>query len=139
MDYKEIFDKLNPGFFDREYIKDMKEHWIFAELVMDLKKKLPVTDLVSCPEGIAFRYFEGNIGVLKKAVSEVDGDWVQYFNEGGRYFCAYAGDEIAAFCFLGEMGRVGDLRIGGPAAWERFPSFANRASASEWYSSARRF
>ena len=40
MDYKEIFDKLNPGFFDREYIKDMKEHWIFAELVMDLQ--LPV-------------------------------------------------------------------------------------------------
>ena len=58
MDYKEIFDKLNPGFFDREYIKDMKEHWIFAELVMDLKKKLPVTDPVSCPEGIAFRYFD---------------------------------------------------------------------------------
>ena len=38
MDYKEIFDQINPGFFDREYLKDMKENWIFAELVMDLKK-----------------------------------------------------------------------------------------------------
>ena len=123
MDYKAIFDQLNPGFFDREYLKDLKEHQIFAELVMDLKKELPVTEPVPCPEGITFRYFEGNIEVLKKAVSEVDGDWVRYFNEGGCYFCAYAGDEIAAFCFLGEMGRVGDLRVGGPGCVGTVPKF----------------
>ena len=35
-DYIEIFDKLNPGFFDREYLKDRKEDRIFAELVMSL-------------------------------------------------------------------------------------------------------
>ena len=33
MDYKEIFDKLNPGFFVREYVKGMKKTWMFAELV----------------------------------------------------------------------------------------------------------
>ena len=123
MDYKEIFNKLNPGFFDREFLKNMKEDWIFAELVMDLKKDFPVKEPVPCPEGIAFRYFEGNIEVLRKAVSEVNGDWVQYFNEGGRYFCAYAGDEIASFCFLGEMGRVGDLRVGGPGCVGTVPEY----------------
>ena len=123
MDYKEIFNKLNPGFFDREYLKNMKEDWIFAELVMDLKKEYPMQEPVPCPESIAFRYFEGNIDVLRKAVSEVNRDWVQYFNEGGRYFCAYARDEIAAFCFLGEMGRVEDLRVGGPGCVGTVPKF----------------
>ena len=33
MDYKEIFDKLSPGFFDREYVKGVKKTWTFAELV----------------------------------------------------------------------------------------------------------
>ena len=123
MDYKEIFDKLNPGFFDREYLKDMKEDWIFAELVMDLKKELPVKDPVPCPDGIVLKRFEGDIEVLKKAVFEVNEDWVKYFNEGGCYFCAYEGDEIASFCFLGEMGRVGELRIGGPGCVGTVPKF----------------
>ena len=122
-DYIEIFDKLNPGFFDREYLKDMKEDRIFAELVMDLKKELPVTDPVPCPEGIVFKYFDGNIDVLKKAVFEVDEDWVQYFNEGGSYFCAYDSETIASFCFLGEMGRFGELRIGGPGCVGTVPKY----------------
>ena len=33
MDCKEIFDKLSPGFFDREYVKGVKKTWTFAELV----------------------------------------------------------------------------------------------------------
>ena len=123
MDYKEIFYRLNPGFFDRKYIKDMKEDRIYTELVMDLRNELPVTEPVPCPEDIAFRYFEGNIDVLRKAVFEVDGDWVRYFNEGGSYFCAYDGDRIAAFCFLGEMGRVGDLRVGGPGCVGTVPEY----------------
>ena len=123
MDYRVIFDQLNPGFFDREYLQAMKEDWIFAELVMDLRKDLPVTEPVPCPAGIAFRYFEGEIGVLRKAVSGVNGDWVQYFNEGGRYFCAYDGEAIAAFCFLGEMGRVGDIKIGGPGCVGTVPGY----------------
>ena len=111
-DYKEIFDKLNPGFFERGYIKDLKEEWIYAELAMDLRKELPVTEPVPCPGNIAFKRFEGDIETLKKAVAEVDKDWVQYFDEGGSYFCAYDGDEIAAFCCLGEMGEGGAEEAG---------------------------
>ena len=123
MDYKEIFNQLHPGFFDRESIKGMKEDWIFAELAMDLRKGLPATEPVPCPGNIAFRRFKGNIEVLRKAVSEVDGDWVQYFNEGGSYFCAYDGDRIVAFCFLGEMGRAGSLRIGAPGCVGTVPGY----------------
>ena len=122
-DYKEIFDKLNPGFFERGYIKNLKEEWIYAELAMDLRKELPVTEPVACPGDIAFKRFEEDIETLKKAVAEVDKDWVQYFDEGGSYFCAYDGDEIAAFCCLGEMGRVGELRIGGPGCVGTVPKY----------------
>lgn len=50
----------------------------------------------------AFRFFDGDIGIIRSAVKEVDADWVQYFNEDGQFFCCFADGELASFCIIDE-------------------------------------
>ena len=41
MDYKKLFDSLNPGFFEKAWIKSMPDDNVFSELVMDLREETP--------------------------------------------------------------------------------------------------
>ena len=54
------------------------------------------------PEGATFGFYDGSIEAMRRAVAEVDDDWVQYFNEDGLFFACMMGDEIASFCIVGE-------------------------------------
>lgn len=53
-------------------------------------------------EGVSFGSYHGSEERLKAAVLAVEEDWAQYFDERANVFCAYAGEEIASFCILGE-------------------------------------
>ena len=120
----EMFATLQPGFFDRPYIRALPEDEIFDEQALDLhtwQEGAPVP----CPPHITFGFYRGDIGALHAAVREVDEDWVQWFGKTDRVFCAFDGDRVASFCLLDEFGEADGLRVGAPGcvgtvpAWRR--------------------
>lgn len=131
MNYTELFQSLHPGFFQEESISTMPRDWVFTELVMDLRGDLlnvtPPCDL----NGIVFGEYHGEIAALRDAVCQVDEDWVQYFKEGYRYYCAINEERIIAFCNLADMGWFQDLHIGGPGCVGTIPEFRRRGIGLE--------
>lgn len=57
---------------------------------------------ITVPEGAEFRIFDGSTMCLRQAVAEVDEEWVQYFENGGYFYCGYLDGELASFCIIGE-------------------------------------
>lgn len=130
MDYTKLFDSLHPGFFHEENIRTMPADWVFTELVMDLRGDLPNVP-PHCPDGITFGEYHGELAALQNAVRQVDEDWVQYFKEGDRFYCAFAGERIIAFCGLTDMGRFQGLHIGGPGCVGTIPEFRRQGIGLE--------
>ncbi|MDE6319925.1 MAG: GNAT family N-acetyltransferase [Lachnospiraceae bacterium] len=131
MDYTELFHSMHPGFFQEEGICAMPRDWVFTELVMDLRGDLPDVTPPHDLNGIVFDEYHGEIAALRDAVRQVDEDWVQYFQEGYRYYCAFDGDMIIAFCNLADMGRFQGLHIGGPGCVGTIPEFRERGIGLE--------
>ena len=105
MDCEKLFCDMFPGFFDAPGIKSLPEEEVFAELGMDLRE----TGNMPCyayPDGITFGIYKGDAGKLREAVALVDRDWVQYFLENDRVYCAFDGDRIVSFCILDEGGSL---------------------------------
>lgn len=123
MNYTKLFNSMHPGFFQEEGIRAMPRDWVFTELVMDLRGDLPNTTPPHCPEGITFGEYHGELALLRDAVFQVDEDWVRYFNEGNRFYCAFDGERIISFCNLADMGRFQGLHIGGPGCVGTIPAF----------------
>ena len=94
MNYLKMFNNLHPDFFDDPGICGMPKDWVFSELIMDLRNDSPREVMPHCLENITFGEYKGDISRLKKAVNEVDEDWVQYFGEWSRVFCAFDKDEV---------------------------------------------
>lgn len=118
----ELFHALHPGFFDKPYIKSLPPEDIFDEQILDLHDYNPSQMTVPCPERITFGMYEGDIAALHKAVALVDEDWVQYFHQGSRVYCAFDGDEVVSFCLLDAFGHYNGLRVGGPGCVGTVPS-----------------
>ena len=131
MDYRKTFNSMYPGFFHGTGIKVMPESWVFTELVMDLRTDAPKPLPYAYPESISFGEYHGDIGKLKKAVGQVDEDWVPYFDGQSRVFCAFDGDTIASFCILSDWGRHDGLRIGGPGCVGTVPEYRKRGIGLE--------
>lgn len=130
MNYTELFHSLHPGFFQQESIRALPGDWVFTELAMDLHGDSPDA-LPRCLDGITFGEYRGELAPLRDAVRQVDEDWVQYFNEGDRYYCAFDGEKIVAFCCLSDMGRFQGLRIGGPGCVGTIPEYRERGIGLE--------
>ena len=83
---KEVEKRLGCTFGDRG---------IFAEMSLDLaayeEKTHPIAD-------VEFKFFQGNVDDIKKAVALVDDQWVQYFDNNMPIFCGYHEGQIASFC-----------------------------------------
>lgn len=131
MDYTKLFDSLHPGFFQDERIRALSRDWVFTELVMDLRGDWLNVTPSSCLNGIAFGEYHGELAVLRDAVRQVDEDWVQYFKEGNRFYCAFDGERIISFCNLADMGRFQGLHIGGPGCVGTIPEFRRRGVGLE--------
>lgn len=130
MDYTELFNTLHPDFFSSEKIRSMPKDRVFTELVMDLRGELPDAPLCY-PSGITFDEYHGGLEPLHCAVRQVDEDWVQYFNEGDRVFCAFDGEKIAAFCSLDDNGLVNGVHIGGPGCVGTLPEYRKQGIGLE--------
>lgn len=131
MNYEEIFNKMHPNFFQEEGIRKLPKDWIFTELVLDLRENHPNATPSPCPKGITFGEFHGELASLHDAVLQVDEDWVQYFTKEDRFFCAFEGEMIVAFCILSDMGKINGLRIGGPGCVGTIPEFRRKGIGIE--------
>lgn len=131
MNYTELFNSLYPGFFLEESIRAMSRDWVFTELVMDLRGDVTNVTLPRCLNGITFGEYHGKLAALRDAVHQVDEDWVQYFVEGCRYYCAFDGERIVAFCNLADMGRFQGVHIGGPGCVGTIPEYREQGIGLE--------
>ncbi|MBR6571020.1 MAG: GNAT family N-acetyltransferase [Clostridia bacterium] len=123
LDYKAYFHQLFPGFFDREYIRNLPKDAVAEELVIDLHSFNAADVVLTCPEHITFGMFDGDINELRAAVREVDESWLEYFNEGDSIYCAFDGDKVVSFCLVDEFGTYNGLRVGGPGCVGTIPSY----------------
>ena len=123
MTYAEMFVTLQPGFFDRPYIRALPEESIFDEQVLFLRDFREDALTIDCPEHITFGFYQGDIETLHGAVREVVEDWVQWFGKTARVFCAFDGDKVASFCLLDEFGEADGLRVGAPGCVGTVPAY----------------
>ena len=131
VNYLKMFNNMHSGFFDDPGITGMPKDWVFSELIMDLRNDSPREVMPHCLENITFGEYKGDISRLKKAVNEVDEDWVQYFGEWSRIFCAFDKDEVVAFCILSDLGTQDNLKIGGPGCVGTIPKYREKGIGLE--------
>lgn len=131
MNYTELFNSLYPNFFGEERISTMPADWVFTELVMDLREDLPKSAPFRSADGITFGEYQGKLSALLNAVRLVDEDWVQYFTEEDRFYCAFDKKEIVAFCNIADIGRVQGIHIGGPGCVGTVPEFRGKGIGLE--------
>lgn len=133
MNYKAIFDRMNPDFFRDEKIRRLSERDIFTELVLDLHDAAATATAfpVLCPKNITFGAFHGDLSVIHDAVRKVDADWVQYFNRGNRFLCAFDKGKVVSFCILDDMGTYDGAHIGGPGCVGTVPEYRKRGIGLE--------
>lgn len=122
MTYAEMFHALQPGFFDKPYIRTLPEEYIFDEQVIDLHT-WQECESVPCPDHITFGFYKGDIEALQSAVREVDADWVQWFGKVDRVYCAFDGDRIASFCIVDEFGEADGMKVGAPGCVGTVPAY----------------
>ena len=122
MHYAEMFHALQPGFFDKPYIRSLPEEHVFDEQIIDLHT-WQEGEPVESPAHITFGFYKGDIEMLQAAVREVDEDWVQWFGKGDRVFCAFDGDKAISFCLLDEFGTYEGLRVGAPGCVGTVPAY----------------
>ncbi len=100
---------------------------IFAEMVLDLESYAEKTAPVA---GVEFGFFSGDYDVLRRAVAEVDDDWVQYFTDGSRVLCGFVDGRPVSFCIVEpsyDCILSGDgVKIGGPGCVGTVPQYRNR-------------
>lgn len=131
MNYTELFYSLYPNFFQEKSIRALPRDWVFTELVMALHQDFPNVTSSGCLSGISFGEYHGELAALQNAVRLVDEDWVQYFKEGDRFYCAFDGERIVAFCSLADMGRFQGLHVGGPGCVGTIPEFRRQGIGLE--------
>ena len=131
IDFAKLFNLIHPNFFNKPYICSLPEDKIYTELIMDLKEEAPSESPENCPANITFGEYHGDLEKLRTAVALVDEDWVQYFHEDTRTYCAFDGDTIAAFCILSDWGKFDGLKIGGPGCVGTVPEFRKQGIGLE--------
>ena len=131
MDYRVLFSCLKPGFFESEWIQNMDERIVCAELAMDLREQSPIKVPFTPQEGISFGFFHGDLKKIKEAVAKVEDNWVQYFTEYSEIFCAFDGDEIVSFCIIENMGVQDGVHVGGPGCVGTIPEYRERGIGLE--------
>lgn len=122
MNYAEMFQALQPGFFEKEYIRTLPEDEIYVEQVIDLHT-WQEGEPVDCPAHITFGFYQGDIEALQSAVREVEDDWAQWFGKGDHVYCAFDGDKVVSFCILDGFGEYEGLKVGAPGCVGTVPSY----------------
>ncbi len=125
-DYRDMFDTMHPGFFEKEYIRAADPEDVFSEMILDLKASAPLPPLPS-PEGVRYGIWEGDRDALIGAVRKVIPAWVPIFETGKTpVLCGLDDGQIRSFCMLEHMRSYRDLRIAGPGCVGTVPEARGR-------------
>ena len=124
-DYRQLFEDMHPGFFQRPYITALPESAVYEEMALELAS-FPPSALLPAPEGVSFGFYQGDHEALLRAVNEVEPDWAHLYPAGVRAYCAMAGDAVASFCIVDQMGQWQGMKIGGPGCVGTVPAFRKR-------------
>ena len=129
-EYIDLFNQMNPGFFEKEYIRRIPADHICEEMVLPLKDFSPDAVEIPVPEGIAFGFYKGDVKALLESVAAVDEGWVEYFGHNDRVYCALDGDRVVSFCIADNMGAhtlAGKpVKVAGPGCVGTIPSYRRR-------------
>lgn len=130
-----LFNSLYPNFFESEGIRSLPEGLMFEEMSLPLSGFCAEKYKTALPDKISFGFFEGGIDEIRKAVSQVDEDWTQFFDKDSRIFCGYAQGQIASFCLVDDMGVHSisgrELKIGGPGCVGTVPEYRKKGIGLE--------
>ena len=131
MNYKRLFDNMHPGFFNETGIKNIPEDRVYAELIMDLRISTPEPLPYPCPDNIMYGEYHGELEKIRNTVGRVDEEWIRYYTERSRVFCAFDKNAIASFCILEDWGRQDGLLIGGPGCVGTVPEYRKKGIGLE--------
>ncbi len=125
-------DKTSAGFFEKHGYTSVGG---CDEMLMRLSKFTFDEHAFRGHLTAAYGWYQGDIGTLKKAVAEVNEDWVQYFSDGSRVYAATVGGEIASFCIVDTdvKNYLSDAfgRVGMPGCVGTVPRFRDRGIGIE--------
>ena len=125
-----LFHSMHPGFFEKEYIQSLSQDWIFDEMMLRLDEFELNRYEKELDASITFGFYERSRAELLKTVEQVDSDWVEFFEEGDRVFCAYLDGKVVSFCIVENMGAHNingqELKIGGPGCVGTLPEYRDR-------------
>ncbi len=111
-------------FIKHGYIKDGD----FVEMGMDITSYSAPEFFL--PDGVCFKYYDGTLEELHRAVADVDEEWVQYFSDMNSVFCGYLDGKLASFCIIGEdeLCLLSDdtASVGSVGCVGTIPSFRNK-------------
>ena len=128
--YEDLFLEMNPGYFDREYVKAVPEDEPASEMLLHLQDFDEERYVKSLGDGISFGYYHGDLDKLKEDVAKVVPHWVNFFGEDSIVYCGFIDGRVASFCQIEAFGEhmVGDgkWKIGGPGCVGTIPEFRNR-------------
>ena len=130
MDFPKLFNLMHPDFFNDPDIQSLPQDYVFTEMILDLRNKIPCP-LPPYPANITFGMYHGELENLHNAVALVEDDWVQFFSDKTKVFCAFDGNTIAAFCILSDWGTFDGLKIGGPGCVGTVPEFRRQGIGLE--------
>ncbi|MCR5343656.1 MAG: GNAT family N-acetyltransferase [Butyrivibrio sp.] len=130
MDYRKLFEAVNPGFFERDYIKKIPEKLVYDEMIMELSSFDEKDHDINAPGGITFDYYKGDFDTFLEAVRSVDDSWADIYKPMDRIFCAFDGERIASFCMIEDMNPYSEsgisYKIGGPGCVGTVPEYRKR-------------
>jgi len=125
-------DSSSWGFFEKAGYTEVGR---CDELLMPLKDFSFAPDDFRGHRIAEYGFYNGSIDALRRAVAEVNEDWVQYFNENDRVYCAKVGGGIVSFCLVSTdvKNYLSDAfgRVGMPGCVGTVPGFRNRGIAIE--------
>ena len=128
--YEDLFLEMNPGYFDRDYVKKVPENEPASEMLLCLRDFDRECYVKSFDDNVTFGNYHGDMDKLKEDVARVVPHWVNFFGEDSKVFCGYIDGRVASFCQIEDFGEhmvCGEKwKIGGPGCVGTLPEFRNR-------------
>ena len=126
LDYRDMFNTMHPGFFEKSYIQAIDPDEIFSEMILGLSTYEPLPP-VRVSENIRYILWQDDKQKLYDAVQKVIPEWVEIFkNNSSPILCGMDGNRILSFCLLEDMKSYKGLRIGGPGCVGTIPETRGR-------------
>ncbi|MBP5554251.1 MAG: GNAT family N-acetyltransferase [Lachnospiraceae bacterium] len=128
--YAKLFNEMHPGYFERDYVKNVPDSEPASEMLLELKGFDTNVYEKELSGNVTFSLYDGDMKDLKEAVAKVVPHWVEFFNESARIYCGYVDGKIASFCMIQDFGEHimdgKNCRIGGPGCVGTLPKYRDR-------------